>query len=92
MFVVIVKYVKPLEAVDSVLAEHRKFLEKYFAQKKLVGCGRQNPRVGGVIIFRAESREGVWGLVREDPFYKSGVAEYEVIEFVPSLWESAIGL
>lgn len=34
MFLVLTKYVKPMEEVDKFLAAHSEFLDKYYAQKK----------------------------------------------------------
>lgn len=81
MFFVKLTYVKPVEEVDKHLEPHRAFLRKYFASGNLVLAGRQVPRVGGVMIGVAGSTERMWEILREDPFYSSGVAEYEVTEF-----------
>ena len=54
MFLIIVDYKKPLEEVERYLAEHWAFLDRYFAQGKLLCTGPQNPRTGG---DRFESRE-----------------------------------
>lgn len=56
MFLIIVDYKKPLEEVERYLAEHRAFLDRYFAQGKLLCTGPQNPRTGGVIVSKAANR------------------------------------
>ena len=53
MFLIIVDYKKPLEEVERYLAEHWAFLDRYFAQGKLLCTGPQNPRTGGVIVSKA---------------------------------------
>ena len=66
MFLIIVDYKKPLEEVERYLAEHRAFLDRYFAQGKLLCTGPQNPRTGGVIpvyrlwIFCKGSQRNDW--------------------------------
>ena len=50
MFLIIVDYKKPLEEVERYLAEHWAFLERYFAQGKLLCNGPQNSRTRGVIV------------------------------------------
>lgn len=55
MFLIIVDYKKPLEEVERYLAEHWAFLDRYFAQGKLLCTGPQNPRTGRCDRF--ESRE-----------------------------------
>ena len=52
MFLIIVDYKKPLEEVERYLAEHWAFLDRYFAQGKLLCTGPQNPRTGGVIVSK----------------------------------------
>ena len=56
MFLIIVDYKKPLEEVERYLAEHWAFLDRYFAQGKLLCTGPQNPRTGGVIVSKAANR------------------------------------
>ena len=44
MFLIIVDYKKPLEEVERYLAEHWAFLDRYFAQGKLLFApGRRIP-------------------------------------------------
>lgn len=43
MFLIIVDYKKPLEEVERYLAEHWAFLDRYFAQGKLLSPGRRIP-------------------------------------------------
>ena len=56
MFLIIVDYKKPLEEVERYLAEHWAFLDRYFAQGKLLCTGPQNSRTGGVIVSKAANR------------------------------------
>ncbi|WP_147822276.1 YciI family protein [Salidesulfovibrio onnuriiensis] len=84
MFLILLTYVKPLEAVDACLEGHVAFLEKYYGLGKFLCSGRKNPRTGGVILCRAASAEEVRTIIAEDPFHREGVAEYEVIEFEPT--------
>ena len=76
MFLIIVDYKKPLEEVERYLAEHRAFLDRYFAQGKLLCTGPQNPRTGGVIVSKA--------FTREDPFFRHEIADYTIVEFEPT--------
>ena len=84
MFIIVSKYLKSIEEADKVLPEHRAYLDKYFSLGKFVTSGRREPRTGGVIICRAESRAEAEAIVREDPFCVKGVSEYEIIEFLPT--------
>jgi len=85
MFVFILRYVKPLEELDKALAAHREYLNKYIKLRKFICSGRQNPRIGGVILCKAGSRDEANEIIKEDPFYFEKLAEYEIIEFVPGV-------
>ncbi len=84
MFVITLEYIKPLSEIEQFLPEHMVYLERYYADGTFLLSGRQNPRVGGVIIAQAASREEMMRIVAEDPFFGAGVAEYKVIEFLPT--------
>lgn len=84
MFVVLLKYIKPLSEVDRYVAEHREFLARHYAAGHFLLSGRQAPRVGGVILARAGSRAEIEAILREDPFQREQLAAYEVIEFLPT--------
>lgn len=84
MFIVILKYEKPIEAVMSYLDAHIKFLERYYALDKFICSGRQEPRTGGIILCNAEDKAEVNSIINEDPFYKNNIAKYEMIEFIPT--------
>src|SRR5712692_9252189 len=92
MFAVLVKYTKPLDQVDAVLAPHRAYLQTNCDEGSFVVAGRQVPRTGGVILARAESKEELRRLVEDDPFHKAGVAEYNIIEFTPTIYNSAFAV
>lgn len=85
MFLILLRYTKPLEQVDRLLDEHRAFLERQYAEGAFLLSGRKEPRTGGVILARAESQDEIERILKEDPFYRENVAEYSVIEFVPTM-------
>ncbi|MGE4421841.1 MAG: YciI family protein [Pseudodesulfovibrio sp.] len=85
MFILRLTYVKPLSEIDRLIPPHREYLAKYYASGNFLFSGRQEPRTGGVIIARAGSRAEVEALIKEDPFLIEGVAEYEIVEFVPAM-------
>ena len=90
MFLILLNYVKPIDAVDAHLAAHRAYLARHYADGSFLLSGRKEPRDGGVILARAASREAADALVREDPFHTAGVAEYTVIEFHPTMSAPAL--
>ena len=85
MFIVLLNYIKPLSEVDRFVAEHREFLERYYASGHFLLSGRKEPRTGGVILSKAETRAEIERIVLDDPFNREKIAEYEIIEFLPSM-------
>ena len=85
MFVVILTYIKSLDVVDAHVEAHVKFLKENYEEKVFIASGRQVPRTGGVILARAANVEALQQVLEHDPFFKHGVAEYKIIEFVPSM-------
>ncbi|EHN14639.1 YciI family protein [Clostridium sporogenes] len=84
MFIVNLTYVKPLEEVEKHLADHIKFLDKYYASNNFICSGRKNPRVGGIILCNAKNTEEIKEIISEDPFSKNNIANYEIVEFQPT--------
>lgn len=84
MFVLISRYLKPLDVVDAWLPEHRAFLDRHYAAHHVLTSGPQSPRNGGVIVTHEMTHEEVDAMLAEDPFVREGVSEYQVIEFKPT--------
>lgn len=78
------KYIKPLEEVDKEVNPHREYLEKYYSLQKFIFSGRRNPRIGGIILCNAKDKKEVESIIEQDPFYIKKIAEYEIIEFLPT--------
>ena len=85
MFIVSLRYVRPLEEVDRHLEAHVAYLKQHYAQGHFIASGRKVPRTGGVILARVGSREALQAVLKQDPFHQNHLAEYEVIEFVPGM-------
>lgn len=85
MFIAILTYKKPLEEVDRFLQAHREYLAEHYAAGDFIASGPQTPRIGGVIMMKAESRETVNAIIAEDPFHINGIADYQIVEFTPTL-------
>jgi uncharacterized protein YciI len=84
MFVVSIIYIVDLSDVDQHIEAHIAYLDKYYAAGNFIVSGRKEPRTGGVILARAESKMALDNILQEDPFAKAGIARYEVTEFIPT--------
>ena len=88
MLIAILKYTKSLAEVDALLPKHRQYLQTFFDQRKLLVCGRLNPRNGGVIIAKNISRAEFEKILKNDPFTE--VSEHTIIEFTPSQYDDCL--
>jgi uncharacterized protein YciI len=81
MYIVELTYKVALARIDAHMTEHVKFLKKYYAAGNFVVSGRKIPRDGGIIVAVGESREQIEAIMKEDPFCRSNLADFRVIEF-----------
>lgn len=86
MFIAVLTYKKPLEEVDRFLQAHRQYLAEHYAAGDFIASGPQNPRIGGVIMINAASRALVESIIAQDPFYINGIADYQIVEFIPTMF------
>lgn len=84
MFIVLLKYIKPLKEIEALLTAHRSYLDVHYKKAHFIFSGRQTPPVGGVIIATASSKDALNNILHEDPFFIHKVAEYEIVEFTPT--------
>ena len=86
MFIAILTYKKPLEEVDRFLQAHRDYLAEHYAAGDFIASGPQNPRIGGVIMIKADNRAAVDTIISQDPFNINGIAYYQIVEFTPTMF------
>lgn len=86
MFIAILTYKKPLEEVERFLQAHRDYLAKHYAAGDFIASGPQKPRIGGVIMMKAENRAAVDAIISQDPFNINGIADYQIVEFTPTMF------
>ena len=85
MFIISLNYVKPLEEIDSFLDEHVIFLKKQYEENNFIASGRKVPRTGGIILSKIKDKSKLESIIKGDPFYINELAEYEIIEFIPTM-------
>lgn len=76
MYVVFLNYIRPVEEVETLLAGHIDWLNRYFDADIFIAAGRKEPRTGGMLLVRDIERERLEAILAEDPFV--AVAQYEV--------------
>nr|WP_303033318.1 YciI family protein [uncultured Duncaniella sp.] len=86
MFIAILTYKKPIEEVDRFLQAHRDYLSEHYAAGDFIASGPQTPRIGGVIMIKADNREAVDSIIVQNPFNINGIADYQIVEFTPTMF------
>jgi len=84
MFLLLLKYIKPIEDVERVRPAHREFLDTLYAQGKLVVSGPREPQTGGVILANVATEVEAMKMIVDDPYFIEKVADYELIRFTPT--------
>ncbi|HEY4111302.1 YciI family protein [Puia sp.] len=84
LFVILLRYVAPLEKIDAAMPAHLAFLDKHYKKGVFLVSGRQVPRKGGVIIAAGKDRAAIEGIMKQEPFLKRRLAKFEVVEFSAS--------
>ncbi len=91
MFVVSLNYICELSEIEKHLEAHIAYLDRYYEDGTFLASGRKVPRTGGVILAQAASRELLDEVLSEDPFKINGLANYDVIEFIPTKTSDKLG-
>jgi uncharacterized protein YciI len=81
MFVIELTYKVDLSLIDAHMAAHVRFLKKFYASGNFLVSGRKIPRDGGIIVAVGKSREDIENIIKEDPFYARGLADFRIIQF-----------
>lgn len=86
MFIAILTYKKPLSEVDRFFAAHREYLANHYATGDFIASGPQSPRVGSVIMIKADDRASVDFIISQNPFNINAIADYQIVEFTPTMF------
>lgn len=84
LFIVSLKYVKPISEVEKHLEAHKAWLEDGYAAGHFIMSGRKIPRNGGIIIARAENLLALSDILNLDPFQVHGISTVEITAFEAS--------
>jgi len=88
MFVILLNYIKPLEVIDQLKDIHMEFINVQYQQNLFICSGRKEPRTGGVILAKGDHETAIWDIIKQDPFYIHQAAEYQVIRFLPTMYDT----
>jgi uncharacterized protein YciI len=87
--IALIRYRKPLEEVLKVLEEHRAYLRGLKSEGILIASGPMEPRSGGMLLLRIPEQLAIQveldKIRDEDPFTKTGCAQYELLPWAPTI-------
>ncbi len=83
IFIIDITYTKPIEVIDKAVAEHRAYLDRFYASNNLIFSGRKNPVTGGVVVGMFTDIKEAENFVASDPFKINNLADYKITEFNP---------
>lgn len=84
MYIISLTYKVPLEIIDQHLDSHVQYLNKQYEMGFFHASGRKVPRTGGIILSKISDKNELIRIIDEDPFKKYNLADYDLMEFVPS--------
>jgi uncharacterized protein YciI len=90
MYIINITYKVPLETIDQYLESHIAYLNEQYEAGHFLASGRKVPRTGGIILSNGSDKLEVAAMIEKDPFKIHGLADYEIIEFVPSKTSEAM--
>lgn len=82
-FLIDITYIKPLEKIAEILSQHREYLQAGYDSAVILYSGPKNPKTGGIVLARAESKKEIELFIASDPYKKNNCAEYRITEFDP---------
>lgn len=89
----LLRYRRPLEEVLPHVEAHRAYLRELQSQGLLLVSGPFDPRHGGALLLRVpdEDVHKTLDRIRDgDPFTHAGVAQYELLPWVPNIGKEAL--
>lgn len=84
MFILNLTYKVVLEEVEKHLEAHIVFLNQQYEEGNFLMSGRKVPRTGGIILTKKMEKNELLKIIEKDPFYSHQLANYEIIEFMPT--------
>ena len=77
-FVKIEKGIVPKHIFDGYVSAHKDYVRELIASGHQAKTGYWGELGGGMLLFKAASREEAEAIITEDPLVKNGCVEYEL--------------
>ena len=91
LYIISLKYNVSLARVEEVFSAHIAYTERLHAEGKVIISGRREPRTGGVLVAANCTSEEIKEIVANDPYHINNIADFEIIDFIPTrLWDKRL--
>ncbi|PRX27320.1 uncharacterized protein YciI [Paraburkholderia sp. BL18I3N2] len=85
LYVVVLRYIRPMEEVQLHLDSHRDWLVTHMKAGCIVVAGPMPSRDGGLLLAQSEDRAELDAVLAQDSFHVHRVVEYDIHAFEPAL-------
>jgi uncharacterized protein YciI len=82
-FIVEITYRVPWQQMEAEILEHRKILDEGIAEGWVLAAGPREPRIGGIAIVKANSKDELVKFFANGPYIQKKLADYKFTEFNP---------
>ncbi|MEP6591303.1 MAG: YciI family protein [Gemmatimonadota bacterium] len=89
---ILIRYRRPLDEIEAGTGAHREYLRGLKEAGLLLASGPFDPRVGGAVLLRLPEGdpEALDRIRDQDPFYRAGLANYELLPWRPTIGSEAL--
>lgn len=91
IYIISLKYIRPIEEVKAHLDTHRQWLATHARAGRILAAGPCEDQSGGIVLAHCRDRAEVDAMVAEDSFMVHRVAEAAVQGFEPAIRAAALG-
>jgi uncharacterized protein YciI len=84
MYLMISTYLRPTDELDAARPDHLAFMAGLEATGVIVGAGRQDPPVGGIVLLDVATEAQARATMADDPYVLRGLARYEPVGWNPT--------
>jgi len=84
MYVVLLRFSSAKDKAAELMAGHKEWLDRGFAENVFLVAGSLAPGLGGAVLAHGVSRQDLDERLKEDPFVAEGVVATEVHEIAPA--------
>lgn len=85
LYLVTLRYIRPVEEVHAHLDTHRDWLVEHTRAGRILVAGPLEDRTGGLVLARCENREALDQMLAQDSFAQHRLVEHVVLGFGAAL-------